>query len=316
MCHLRYIFIAISMLLVFNGTVGADSKAVGTIRDREASWYAVVKTDDGKKKLCAKGDIFYSRSNPDRCFRIDEIKKDALILKESDSRNSLTLKPGERVPIEDELIVFEKTIEADVIEYRYNVSEDAKREYMEDFTIRDLEKEKVVLEKDALLDALSKEHREVFEAPQASEVERETIKAELFEDIKIEKVKDDVWSVDRESAEAAFSNAGKALVSVIKSAEPRFRFGEGPSLKFNCQLGDIVLNRDGFLVQNLAVASIVERAGIIKGDLIQSVNGQAVNSLYGIFKAYMDVKENKDIKVVSIDIIRDGKPRTLVYNMR
>lgn len=316
MCHIRYIFIVISMLLVFNGAAGADSKAVGTVRDKDASWYAVIKTDDGKKKLCAKGDIFYSSSNPDRCFRIDEIRENSLILKESDSKNSVTLKPGERIPIKDESIVFEKTIEADVIEYRYNVSEDAKREYVEDFTIRNLEKEKVVLEKDALLDALPKEDREVFEAPQASEVERETIKAELFEDIKIEKVKDDIWSVDRESADAAFSNAGKALVSVIKSAEPRFRFGEGPSLKFNCELGGVVLNRDGFLVQNLAVAGIMERAGIIQGDLIQSVNGQPVNSLYGIFKAYMDVNTNKDIKVVSVDIIRDGKPKTLVYKMR
>ncbi len=315
MRYLRYIFVAIYMLLIFSGAAGADSKAVGTIRDKEASWYAVVKTADGKMKLCAKGDIFYSSSNPDRCFRIDEIEKDALILKESGSKNSLTLKPGEKVPIEDELIVFEKTIEADVIEYRYNVSEDAKREYVEDFTIRDLEEEMVVLEKDALLDALSEEGREVFEAPQ-TEVKTETIKAGLFEDIKIEKVKDDVWSVDRESTETAFSNAGKALVSVIKSAEPRFRFGEGPSLKFNCELGGVVLSRDGFLVQNLAVASIAERAGIIKGDLIQSVNGQPVNSLYGIFRAYMDVKANKDIKVVSVNIIRDGKPRMLIYNMR
>lgn len=327
MCYLKYIFVIILIPLIFStaalaGDVNiARSERVGTVKDAKASWYAIVKIDGAKKKLCIKGDIFYSKSNPNRCFRIDEIKKDTLILKESDSRKIFTLRPGDAVPLKDARIVFEKTIETEVIEYRYNISDDVKKEYMEDFTIRNLEREKVVLEKDyskrSLLDALSEEERGVFEAPKASEDEAgaETIKAEHFEDIKIKKVGEDVWSLDRESTEAALSNIGKTLVSVIKSTEPRFRFGEGPSLRFNCQLGDIVLNRDGFLIQNLAVAALVERAGIRQGDLIKTINGQPVNSLYGVFKAYMDVK-NRDAKVVNVDIVREGKRMTLVYNIK
>jgi len=299
------------MLLIFNtaalaGDVNiARSERVGTVKDAKASWYAIVKIDGAKKKLCIKGDIFYSKSNPNRCFRIDEIKKDTLILKESDSKKIFTLRPGEAVPLKDARIVFEKTIETEIIEYRYNISDDVKKEYMEDFTIRNLKRERVVLEKDYSKRSLASE----------DEAGTETIKAEHFEDIKIKKVGEDAWSLDRESAEAAFSNIGKTLVSVIKNAEPRFRFGEGPSLRFNCQLGDMVLNRDGFLIQNLAVAALVERAGIRQGDLIKTINGQPVNSLYGIFKAYTDVK-NRDAKVVNVDIIREGKHRTLVYNIR
>ena len=81
-------------------------------------------------------------------------------------------------------------------------------------------------------------------------------------------------------------------------------------------MGNIVLNRDGFLIQNLAVARLVERTGIRQGDLITSINGQPVNSLYGIYRAYMSFKSDKSMEAVSVDIIRNGRPETLTYKIR
>lgn len=321
MPRLGHIFIILMLSLVYSsiGLAGnlseADSEVVGTVTDGEPSWYAIVKIDDRKRKLLTKGDIFCSDADITQCLRILDIKIDSLILKDIKSKDTITIKRGERIPLEGTEIIFEKTVETAIIEYRYK---DSKRPG--DFTVRDMDRKKLVLQKDydksALLKELSHEEKEIFSSPQTEDIDGERIKSSLFEVIEISKVGDDVWSLDRKSAEKTISNAGQTLISVIRKAEPRFRFGEGPSLKFNCELGDVVLNRQGFLIKNLAVAGLVERTGIRQGDLIRHINGQPVNSLFGIYRAYMDVKSNPDIKVVSVDIVRDGRPKTLIYKVR
>jgi hypothetical protein len=298
----------------------SSSEVVGTVREAELSWYAIIRIDEKKKKLYTKGDIFCSEIDINDCFRIEDIKKNALILKDVKSKTIITLRPGEKVPLKRGNIIFEKSVQSDIIEYRYRSSEHLTEEEKREFALKGVSEKKIVLEKGydrtRLLAMLSKQEKELFESPQAKEEGRETIKAGLFERIEIEKIGEDTWAVNTESAEEAFSNAGQVLVSVIKTVRPQFRFGEGPSLKFNCELGDMVLNRDGFLVQNLAVAKFAERSGIKQGDLIKTINGQSVNSLYGIFRIYMDIKSNPDIKVVNVNIVRDGKPKTLVYKIR
>ena len=322
---IRYIFIVWMFFLVSSSIVLAEdfensaSETVGTVTDIEPSWYAIMKID-GKKKLYAKGDIFCSNIDITKCLRIQDIQKHILILKDVSLQDTFTVAPGERIPLEGTEIIFQKTVNTDVVEYRYKSSEEYTKGDVQDFTIRNLEREKVVLEKDydnsSFLAGLSEEEKKIFDAPRMEDVEAETIMASFFEDIKVKEIDDNAWAVDSESTEAAFDNAGKVLFSTIKSVEPRFRFGEGPSLKLNCELGEIVLNRDGFLVQNLAVAKLVERAGIKQGDLIKGINGQPVNSLYGIYRAYMAFKSDKTMKVVNVDIVRDGKAETLVYKIQ
>ncbi|MEE8317503.1 MAG: hypothetical protein V3S13_01170, partial [Candidatus Omnitrophota bacterium] len=60
-------------------------------------------------------DIFYSPTNITRCFRIEDIKKDALILKEVASEKMFIVTPGERIPLESLDIIFEKTVESDIL---------------------------------------------------------------------------------------------------------------------------------------------------------------------------------------------------------
>jgi len=163
---------------------------------------------------------------------------------------------------------------------------------------------------------LSEEEKELFNAKGIPCQRSEKIRAGFFEEIEIEKIGENIWEVSTEKADAAVSNVGRTLLSVIRKIEPRYRFGEGPSLKFKSELGNVVLNKDGFLVQSLAVAKFVDRAGIKQGDLIKNINGYSVNSLFGLYKAYMVVKSDKNVKIVNVDIIRDGKPETLVYKIR
>ncbi|MFC1667209.1 hypothetical protein ACFL0P_05045 [Candidatus Omnitrophota bacterium] len=143
------IFIVLVLFSAFNFTVLAEnvdetiSERVGTITDESSSWYAIAKIDGKKRKLCTKGDIFYSGNDTTKCLRIHDIKKNELVLKYVNSENSFTLKPGEKIPLEGPEIIFEKTIEQDIVEYRYRSSKESDRDRVRDLTIKSLRLRKI-----------------------------------------------------------------------------------------------------------------------------------------------------------------------------
>jgi hypothetical protein len=317
--YFKVLAIAISIATAIPAaTIFADS--VGVVEDNKSSWYAIIATDKGKK-LYVKGDFFYSDEDRAKGLRILDIKKDALILEDVASKNGVIIKPGEAIPIEGAGMVFEKTVESSVLEYSYNKNKTKfTKNQLEDFTIKSLEKKKIVLEKGynklSQQEGLSAREKEIFSAPVDKNSDRKIILTEFFDNIETKKLGEDVWALRRISAEPALYNAGSALVSAIKGVEPRYRFGEGPSLRFNTDLGTLLINREGFLIQNMAVAKLTEKFGIKQGDVIKSVNGYAVNSLLGIYRVYENVASNKSTKLLSIDIARGNAIKTLVYKIR
>ncbi|MDP2911683.1 MAG: hypothetical protein Q8N76_05075 [Candidatus Omnitrophota bacterium] len=297
------------------------SESVGTIEDNKVSWYAIIGTENKGKKLYVKGDIFSSDENPARYLRIAEIKKDALLLEDVASKNGIVLKPGERIPLEDINMIFEKTVESAALEYNYNKpGKRFTRNQLEDFTIKSLEKKRIVLEKDyeepAHAKQLSSKEKEIFNSPRDKSADKKIIITKLFDEIESKKTGDNTWTLDSNSAEPAMRNAGSAIMSAIKRIEPGYRLGEGPSLKFNTDLGTVLVNKQGFVVQNIAVAKLTDNFGIRQGDVIKSINGYSVNSLLGIYRAYENITSNSRTKLVSVDIMRGGKQKTLVYKIR
>lgn len=316
----KIVFIILSVTIATSARpVFADS--VGTIEDNKSSWYAVIGAENKDKKLYIKGDILSSDKNPLESLKILDIKKDSLVLEDIASKSSVIVKPGERIPIGGFGMIFEKTFETSVLEYNYNKSaKKITKNQPKDFTIKSLEKKKIVLEKDynASFQAkqLSDKENEIFNSPSDRNSDKKIIIAELFNNIESQKIGDYIWALNRSDNESAIHNAGAALASAIKMVEPRYRFGEGPDLKFNTDLGTVVVNKEGFLVQNIAVAKLTETFGIKQGDIIKSVNGYPVNSLFGIYRIYEDVASNKTTKLLSIDIARGGNKETLVYKIR
>ncbi|MCX5687477.1 MAG: hypothetical protein NTV71_02365 [Candidatus Omnitrophica bacterium] len=299
--------------------VFADS--VGTIEDSKSSLYVVIGTENKGKKLYGKGDIFSSDKNPAKFLKISDIKKDILILEDVALNNSIIVKPGEGIPIENSGMIFEKTVESRVLEYSYNKpAGELTKNQSEDFKIKSLDKKKIVLEKsyDVSLQAkqLSDKEKDIFSSPIDHSADKKIIIAELFNNIESQKIGDSIWELNRGSNKSAIHNIGAALISAIKMVEPRYRFGEGPSLKFSTDLGTVVVNQEGFLVQNIAVAKLTETFGIKQGDVIKSINGYPVNSLFGIYRIYEDVASNKTTKLLSIDIARGGNKEILIYKIR
>jgi len=296
------------------------SRVVGTVKDREPSWYAIIKVGR-EKKLYTKGDIFCSDIDITHSFRIQDIKEDALILRDLDTERTVTVTIGHDIPIKGTEMIFEKTVQADVIEYRYTEPErHVKGTPKKGFSVTDFSKRKVVLGRDYIRPeiegGLSEQEKELFDSPMIRDNKAQKVKASLFKEIEFKKIGEDVWEVNTKKAEPAVANAGRAILTMIKEVRPRYRFGEGPSLAFSSELGDVVINKQGFLIKNLALAALASRAGIKKGDLVKSVNDYPVNSLYGLYKAYMLVKSDREVKIVKVDIIRDGRPQTLIYKIR
>nr|MBU1327783.1 hypothetical protein [Candidatus Omnitrophota bacterium] len=315
---LKYLILSI-LFIVF--TQLGFAEPVGTVEDSKSSWYAVIGTENKGKKLYMKGDLFSPDKNPAKSLRILDIKKNSLVLEDVILKNSIIVRPGENIPIEGAGMIFEKTVESSVLEYNYNKPpKKFTKNQLEDFTIKSLEKKKIVLEKpynaSSQVKQLSNKEKEIFNSPRDQDADKNVIITELFNKIDSKKIGDNVWVLDRPSAESAIRNAGVALISAIKRVEPRYRLGEGPSLKFNTDLGAAVVNKEGFLVQSIAVAKLTENFGIRKGDIIKSINGYPVNSLLGIYRAYENITSDKGAKFLSLNIARDGKTKTLVYKIK
>ncbi len=321
----KYIYIILPIFIIISARpVFADS--VGTVKDSKTSLYAVIGAENKGKKLYIKGDIFFSDKDHSKGLRILDIKENMLILEDVASKNSIAVGAGQRIPLEGLGLIFEKTFEADVLEYSYsNPRKKFTKNQIEDFTIKSLEKKRIALEKPYnaasvgdrhAYPLLSDKEKGIFNSPRDQNADKKVIITELFNKIESKKIGDNTWALNRPDAESAIHNAGAALMSAIKRVEPRYRLGEGPSLKFNTDLGTAVINKEGFLVQNIAVAKLSENFGIREGDVIKSINGYPVNNLLGIYRAYENIASDKGAKVLSIDIARDGKAKTLVYKIK
>lgn len=69
----------------------------------------------------------------------------------------------------------------------------------------------------------------------------------------------------------------------------------------------------GFKLYSIKPSSLIAKVGIMNGDIIQKVNGYEINSPEKALQVYSMLKNEKKI---SIDIVRNGKPKTFNYEIR
>jgi len=69
----------------------------------------------------------------------------------------------------------------------------------------------------------------------------------------------------------------------------------------------------GFLVREIQPGSVYEKLGLRVGDVINAVNGQAVNSVEDVMRLYGQFSTATNVQV---DVRRAGKNETLVYNIQ
>lgn len=71
----------------------------------------------------------------------------------------------------------------------------------------------------------------------------------------------------------------------------------------------------GFLVREVQAGSLYEKLGLRVGDVIQTVNGQSVNTVDDVMKLYQQFSA-AGTSQVSVDIRRAGKNESLQYNLQ
>lgn len=71
----------------------------------------------------------------------------------------------------------------------------------------------------------------------------------------------------------------------------------------------------GFLVREIQPGSLYEKLGLRVGDVINSVNGQAVNTVEDVMKIYQQLSGADNASQVTLDVRRAGKNESLQYNI-
>jgi general secretion pathway protein C len=70
---------------------------------------------------------------------------------------------------------------------------------------------------------------------------------------------------------------------------------------------------EGFRVSQIKEDSLFKSMGFQNGDVIRSINGQAILSAEDMMKAYNSLKDNSSF---SITILRNNQPKTLNLRVR
>ena len=72
-------------------------------------------------------------------------------------------------------------------------------------------------------------------------------------------------------------------------------------------------NNGGFLVREIRPGSVFEKLGLRVGDVIRGANGQALNSMEDVMKAYQQYGSNSQIL---LEILRNGRQENLLYTLQ
>lgn len=71
----------------------------------------------------------------------------------------------------------------------------------------------------------------------------------------------------------------------------------------------------GFLVREIQPGSLYEKLGLKVGDVINSVNGQPVNTVEDVMKIYQQLSGGNNASQITLDVRRAGKNESLQYNI-
>ena len=71
----------------------------------------------------------------------------------------------------------------------------------------------------------------------------------------------------------------------------------------------------GFLVREIQPGSVYEKLGVRTGDVIRSVNGQAINNMEEVMKLYQQLGGINQVGNVAIEVTRGGRTESLQYNI-
>jgi hypothetical protein len=111
----------------------------------------------------------------------------------------------------------------------------------------------------------------------------------------------------------ALDQGGQVLADAWPTLRPMLSLQNGVGLQVRSPVADGILGPQGFQVTS---PNLAERAGIEVGDVILSVNGQAVNSFGDLYTLYQQVQRDPHLSSVQVTLARHGVQMTNTYRIR
>ena len=135
----------------------------------------------------------------------------------------------------------------------------------------------------------------------------------LLERVRVEPTGPNTYALNAADVQWALEHAGQVLQEAWGAVRPLVSFQEGLRFRIESPLADGVLGAGGFQVHSPKLA---ERAGLMAGDIVRSVNGRPVNGFPDLFRLYQEVKRNPQLSAVEVSLERQGQLLTKTYRIR
>ncbi|MBI3328156.1 MAG: PDZ domain-containing protein [Nitrospinae bacterium] len=114
-------------------------------------------------------------------------------------------------------------------------------------------------------------------------------------DKEIQRVGETSWRVSRDELTGQFSNFNQLLTEARMT--PHFTAGQA----------------DGFMITNIVKNSFLERIGLRNGDILKGINGQQLNNMDEVFRAYQQLQNEPQLR---LDVDRGNQTQTFSYEIR
>jgi hypothetical protein len=121
------------------------------------------------------------------------------------------------------------------------------------------------------------------------------------------------YEVNAADVQELLDHSGRVLAEAWPTVWPIVSLRDGVNLRVRSPVADGVFESQGFRVTS---PNLAQRAGIEMGDVILTVNGQAVNSFGDLYLLYQQVRRDPRLSLVEVSLERNGSLVTKSYRIR
>ena len=132
-------------------------------------------------------------------------------------------------------------------------------------------------------------------APPSQQPKEDQPAEEAEGDREIQRVGESSWRVSRDELTGQFANFNQLLTEARMT--PHFTAGQP----------------DGFMITNIVKNSFLERIGLRNGDILKGINGQQLNNMDEVFRAYQQLQNEPQLR---LDVERGNQTQTFTYEVR
>jgi membrane-associated protease RseP (regulator of RpoE activity) len=142
---------------------------------------------------------------------------------------------------------------------------------------------------------------------------RRKLDASLLGRVRVTESAPDTYEVRARDLQDVLDHGGQVLAEAWPTVRPLVSLRDGVTLQVQSPIADGMLGPRGFRVTS---PNLAERAGIEVGDVILSVNGQAINGFVDLYRLYQKVKRDGTLSLIELKLERQGMPITNTYRIR